>query len=45
MGGRSALGGLIMDRRLKHWEMALILGVLAAAILGSWLGWEQQALA
>ena len=34
-----------MDRRLKHWEMALILGVLAAAILGSWLGWEQQALA
>lgn len=34
-----------MDRRLKRWELALMFGVLAAVVAGSWLGREQQALA
>ena len=31
-----------MDRRLKRWELALMLGVLIALALGSWLGREQE---
>lgn len=34
-----------MDRRLKTWELALMLGILAALAAGSWLGREQQELA
>ncbi len=34
-----------MDRKLKTWELALMLGVLCALVLGSWLGQERQALA
>ena len=34
-----------MDRKLKRWELALMLGVLAAVIAGSWLGREQRDLA
>ena len=34
-----------MDRKLKRWELALMLGLLVAVIGGSWLGREQQALA
>jgi len=34
-----------MDRRLKTWEAALMLGVLTAVVLGSWLGREQRELA
>lgn len=34
-----------MDRKLKRWELALMLGVLCALALGSWLGQEQRELA
>ena len=34
-----------MDRRLKRWELALMVGILAALAAGSWLGQEQQELA
>lgn len=34
-----------MDRKLKTWELALMCGVLAAVIAGSWLGREQKDLA
>jgi len=34
-----------MDRKLKHWELALMLGVLIAVVAGSWLGREQRELA
>ncbi len=34
-----------MDRKLKTWELALMLGVLCALVLGSWLGQERQTLA
>ncbi len=34
-----------MDRKLKHWELALMFGVLVALVTGSWLGREQQELA
>lgn len=34
-----------MDRKLKTWEIALMLGVLIAVVAGSWLGREQQELA
>ncbi len=34
-----------MDRKLKTWEIALMLGVLIAIVAGSWLGREQRELA
>ena len=34
-----------MDRRLKRWELALMLGVLCALTAGAWLGGEREALA
>ena len=34
-----------MDRKLKTWEIALMLGVLIAIVAGSWLGQEQRELA
>lgn len=34
-----------MDRKLKRWELALMLGVLCALVLGSWLSREQAELA
>lgn len=34
-----------MDRRLKRWELALMLGVLCALALGTWLSREQEDLA
>ncbi len=34
-----------MDRKLKTWEIALMLGVLIAIVAGSWLGREQRVLA
>ena len=34
-----------MDRKLKRWEMALMLGLLCALVGGSWLGQEQHELA
>ncbi len=34
-----------MDRKLKTWELALMLGTLCAAVLGGWLGQEQADLA
>ncbi len=34
-----------MDRKLKRWELALMFGLLAAVVAGSWLGQEQQELA
>lgn len=34
-----------MDRKLKTWELALIFGILAALVAGSWLRQEQQDLA
>ena len=34
-----------MDRELKRWEAALILGVLCALVLGCWLNREQRELA
>lgn len=34
-----------MDRRLKRWELALMLGVLCALTAGVWLGGEREALA
>ena len=34
-----------MDRKLKHWELALMLGILIAAVAGGWLGQEQRELA
>ena len=34
-----------MDRKLKIWEVALMLGVLAAVVAGGWLGREQEELA
>lgn len=34
-----------MDRKLKCWELALLCGVLAAMVLGGWLGREQRELA
>ena len=34
-----------MDRKLKRWELALMLGVLCALVLGVWLSREQQELA
>ncbi len=32
------------DRRLRRWEVALLLGVALAALIGSWLGTQQTAL-
>jgi len=34
-----------MDRKLKRWELALMCGVLAALVVGSWLQREQRELA
>ena len=34
-----------MDRRLKRWETALLMGLAAAVLAGAWLGAEQSALA
>lgn len=34
-----------MDRKLKGWELALMLGLLCALVLGSWLSREQTQLA
>ena len=34
-----------MDRKLRRWELALMLGVTLALILGAWLGGEQRSLA
>lgn len=34
-----------MDRKLKRWELALMLGILVAVVAGSWLTREQQELA
>ena len=34
-----------MDRKLKRWELALMFGLLAAVVAGSWLGQEQRELA
>ena len=34
-----------MDRKLKTWEIALMVGILAAVTAGSWLGHEQAQLA
>lgn len=34
-----------MDRALKRWEIALMLGVLCALVAGNWLSQEQQELA
>ena len=34
-----------MDRKLKTWEIALMFGVLAAVVAGSWLNREQKELA
>lgn len=34
-----------MDRKLKTWELALMLGVLMAVVAGGWLGHEQRELA
>ena len=34
-----------MDRKLKTWELALMLGVLMAVVAGGWLGQEQRELA
>jgi len=34
-----------MDRKLKRWELALMLGVLVAVAAGSWLNREQRELA
>ena len=34
-----------MDRKLKCWEVALMVGLLAAVAAGSWLGQEQRELA
>ena len=33
-----------MDRGLKRWELALLLGILVALVLGVWLEREEQAL-
>lgn len=32
------------ERRLRRWEVALLLGVAFAALIGSWLGTQQSAL-
>lgn len=34
-----------MDRRLKRWELALLLGLLWAVLAGMWLAREQRELA
>jgi stage II sporulation protein R len=34
-----------MDKRLKFWEFALLVGLILAVIFGVWLGRERQALA
>ena len=34
-----------MDSKLRRWELALMLGVALALILGAWLGGEQRSLA
>ena len=34
-----------MDRKLKRWELALMVGILAAVVTAGWLGREQQELA
>ena len=34
-----------MDRKLRRWELALMLGVVLALILGAWLEGEQRSLA
>ena len=34
-----------MDKELKRWEVALMMGLMAAALTGAWLGEEQTALA
>lgn len=34
-----------MDRKLKRWEMALMFGLLVAAVTGGWLGQERKELA
>ena len=33
------------QNKLKRWELALLLGVALAALLGVWLGGQQTALA
>ena len=34
-----------MDRKLRRWELALMLGVVLALVLGAWLEGEQRSLA
>ena len=34
-----------MDKRLKRWEIALMMGLMIAVLTGAWLGEEQTALA
>ena len=34
-----------MDRKLKRWELALMVGIITALAIGSWLGQEQRELA
>ena len=34
-----------MNRRLKRWEVALLMGLIVAVLAGAWLGEEQTALA
>ena len=34
-----------MDRKLKRWEVALMIGLMAAVLAGAWLGEEQTTLA
>ena len=34
-----------MDRKLRRWELALMLGAALALVLGAWLGGEQRSLA
>ncbi|NBI11834.1 stage II sporulation protein R [Colidextribacter sp. OB.20] len=34
-----------MDRKLKRWELALMVGIITALAVGSWLGQEQRELA
>ena len=34
-----------MDRKLKRWEVALMIGLMVAVLAGAWLGEEQTALA
>ena len=36
---------MLLDRTLKRWEIALMLGVLCALLGGAWLGEDQAELA